>query len=164
MLEVGAGTGRNIPYLLDAVGPQGTIIGVDASAGMLEEARKMVERHGWSGVRLVQQDAAKLELDRDVDAVLFSLSYSVLPEPQLALAHAWRRLRPSSRLAVMDMGLAEHKLRRLFDPIARLLAKLAPGDAYSRPWEDLATYGSVATERFLFGLYYVSTVEKTAEG
>ncbi len=160
VLEIGAGTGRNLPYLVDAVGPSGTIIALDASQGMLAEARKLVQRHGWSNVRLLHQDASQLEVDHDLDAVLFSLSYSVLPEPGLALARAWKRLRPSSRVVVMDMGLTDSRFRRLLDPIARLLIKVAPGDAYSRPWDDLANYGSVETERFLLGLYYVCTVEK----
>jgi cytochrome P450/ubiquinone/menaquinone biosynthesis C-methylase UbiE len=160
VLEIGAGTGRNLPYLVDAVGPSGAIIAVDASEGMLAEARQLVERHGWSNVQLLRQDAAQLHLDRDVDGVLFSLSYSVLPEPGPALARAWKLLRPDSRLVVMDMGLTETRLRRVLDPIARLLDKLGPGDPYSRPWEDLANYGPVTTERFLLGLYYVCTVEK----
>jgi hypothetical protein len=63
----------------------------------------------------------------------------------------------------MDMGLTDLRLRRALGLIARLLAKLAPGDPYSRPWDDLASYGPVATERFLLGLYYVCTVEKLAE-
>lgn len=65
------------------------VIAVDASEGMLAEAGKLVERHGWSNVQLLRQDASQLQLDRlDVDAVFFSLSYSVLPEPGLALARA----------------------------------------------------------------------------
>src|SRR6478752_3197857 len=44
VLEIGAGTGRNFPYLVEAVGPSGTVIGVDASKGMLAEARRLVER------------------------------------------------------------------------------------------------------------------------
>jgi cytochrome P450/ubiquinone/menaquinone biosynthesis C-methylase UbiE len=163
VLEIGAGTGRNLPYLLDAVGPNGTVIAVDASEGMLAEAGKLVDRGGWSNVQLLRQDAAQLQLDNDVDAVLFSLSYSVLPEPGLALARAWKLLRPSARLVVMDMGLTDLRFRLAFGLIARLLAKLAPGDPYSRPWNDLANYGSVATKRFLLGLYYICTVEKTAE-
>jgi demethylmenaquinone methyltransferase/2-methoxy-6-polyprenyl-1,4-benzoquinol methylase len=160
VLEIGAGTGRNLPYLVDAVGPSGTIIAVDASQGMLAEAGKLVQRHGWSNVRLLHQDATRLEVDHDLDAVLFSLSYSVLPEPGFALARAWKRLRPSSRVVVMDMGLTHSRFQRLLDPIARLLIKMAPGDAYSRPWDDLANYGLVETERFLLGLYYICTVEK----
>jgi demethylmenaquinone methyltransferase/2-methoxy-6-polyprenyl-1,4-benzoquinol methylase len=161
VLEIGAGTGRNFPYLVEAVGPSGTVIGVDASAGMLAEARKLIERHGWPNVELLQQDAAQLRVDRDLDGVLFSLSYSVLPEPRPALARAWERLRPSSRVVVMDLGLTEGGLHRLLDPIARLLDKLAPGDPYSSPWDDLAAYGPVETERFLLRLYYVSAVAKS---
>jgi SAM-dependent methyltransferase len=50
VLEIGAGTGRNLPYLIDAVGPDGTVIAVDASEGMLAEASKLVERYGWPNV------------------------------------------------------------------------------------------------------------------
>lgn len=159
VLEVGAGTGRNFPYLVDAVGPGGTVIGVDASEGMLREARRLVEKRGWSNVRLQQQDAARLALDRDVDAVLFSLSYSAMPEPQRALPRAWERLRPGGRLVVMDAGLTQTRFRPLLDPIARLLIRLGPGNPYSRPWEDLAAYGAVALERFMW-IYYVCTVAK----
>jgi ubiquinone/menaquinone biosynthesis C-methylase UbiE len=161
VLEIGAGTGRNFPYLVKAVGPSGTVIGVDASQGMLAEAGKLIERHGWSDVQLLHQDATQLKVDRDLDGVLFSLSYSVLPEPRPALAWAWERLRPSSRVVVMDMGLTQGGLYRLLAPIARLLIKFAPGDAYSDPWGDLASYGAVKTERFLLGFFYVSAVAKS---
>jgi ubiquinone/menaquinone biosynthesis C-methylase UbiE len=160
VLEVGAGSGRNFPYLVEAVGPSGTVIGVDASPGMLAEARKLIERHGWSNVQLLQQDATQLEVDRDVDGVLFSLSYSAMPEPRPALALAWERLRPSSRVVVMDAGLTQGGPWRLLAPIARLLVKYAPGDAYSDPWSDLAKYGPIETKRFLFGFFYVSAVTK----
>jgi ubiquinone/menaquinone biosynthesis C-methylase UbiE len=160
VLEIGAGTGRNFPYLVDAVGPSGTVIGVDASEGMLAEARKLIGHHGWSNVQLLHQDATKLRLDRDLDGVLFSLSYSALPEPGPALALGWELLRPKGRVVVMDMGLTRSRWHRLLDPIARLLVKLGPGDPYSDPWSDLAAYGTVETERFLAGFYYVSTVAK----
>lgn len=160
VLEIGAGTGRNFPYLLDAVGPSGTIIGVDASQGMLAEAGKLIKRRGWSNVQLLHQDATQLQVDGDVDGVLFSLSYSALPEPRPALARGWERLRPDGRVVVMDMGFTHSRWHRLLDPIARLLVKLGPGDAYSDPWSDLATYGTVETERFLMNFYYVSLVTK----
>src|SRR3954452_10197469 len=82
VLEIGAGTGRNFPYLVDAVGPSGRVIGVDASEGMLAEAAKLIARRGWSNVELLRQDAAQLEIEGEVDGVLFSLSYSAMPEPR----------------------------------------------------------------------------------
>jgi hypothetical protein len=53
----------------------------------------------------------------------------------------------------MDLGLHEHLASRVLRPIANLLSKLAPGDAYSQPWNDLSSYGPVTTERFLLDLY-----------
>jgi ubiquinone/menaquinone biosynthesis C-methylase UbiE len=160
VLEIGAGTGRNFRYLLEAVGATGTVIGVDASAGMLAEAEKLIDREGWTNVRLLRQDAARLDLDGDVDGVLFSLSYSAMPEPRPALAAAWQRLRGGGRVVVMDLGLTEGGPARMLDPIARILLKFTPGDPYSDPWTDLARYGEVHTRRFLARLFYVSTVTK----
>lgn len=160
VLEIGAGTGRNLPYLLDVVGPTGTVIAIDASPGMLAEARKLVDSRGWSNVRLLQQDAGALEVDAELDAVLFSLSYSVLPDPQSALARAWERLRPGGRVVVMDVGLTYSRFHRLLAPIGRLLEKLGPGDAFSEPWDDLAAYGHVETEFFMACFYYVSAIQK----
>lgn len=159
VLEIGAGTGRNIPYLVDAVGPSGTVIAVDASPGMLAEAHRLVDSRGWSNVELLHQDAAHLEVGHHLDAVLFSFSYSALPEPRSALARAWERMQPGSRVVVLA-GNLDTRLNCLLGPIARLLIELAPGDPYSNPWDDLAAYGPIRTERFLLGIHYISVVIK----
>lgn len=49
----------------------------------------------------------------------------------------------------------------MLDPIAKGLVKLGPGHPYVRPWDDLARFGEVATDRFLH-LFYVCTVTKPA--
>lgn len=163
VLEIGVGTGRNLPYLVDAVGPTGRVIAVDASPGMLAEARKLIDERGWVNVQLLQQDAARLDVDAELDGVLFSLSYSVLPDPLPALARSWEQLRPGRPIVVMDLGLTHSRAHRMLAPIARLLEKLGPGDAFSEPWEDLAAYGEIETEFFLAHLYYVSAVRKESE-
>ena len=135
------------------------MIAVDASAGMLAEAEKLVRREGWQNVELIHRDATKLELDTDLDGVLFSLSYSVLPNR----GRRWRSAGTGSargRVVVMDLGLTGSRFHRLLAPIGWLLERLAPGDAYSEPWDDLRACGEVETERFLLGFYYVSTVTK----
>jgi ubiquinone/menaquinone biosynthesis C-methylase UbiE len=163
VLEVAVGSGRNLPYLVDAVGPTGRVIGVDLSTGMLREAEKMVARRGWSNVTLVEGDATALDLDRDLDAILFSLSWSVIPDPVAALSRVWDRLRPGGRVAVMDMNVTESRLRPLLTPIARRLNRLGPGRADALPLDDLAPFGEVATDRLLH-LFYVCSVEKPGAG
>jgi len=164
VLEVGVGSGRNLPYLIDAVGPTGRIVGVDASPGMLAQARRLVAERGWQNVELIEQDGQRLEVEGPVDAVLFALSYSVIPDPAPALARAWAALRADGRLVIMDAGLTHTPLRKLLAPITRLLVKLGPGDPYARPWDDFGLYGPVSVERFMFGIYYVLTAVKSRAG
>jgi len=163
VLEVGCGTGRNFPYLLEAVGPTGRVVGIDASPGMLAEAQRLIKRHQWSNVELHRQDAAELTRGETFDAALFSLSYSVIPASRTAAHRAWDLLRPGGRLVVMDAGVPDSALGRILDPVARLLVKLAPGDPYSRPWEDLDDLDAPHTERFLLGIYYVVVITKPGE-
>jgi ubiquinone/menaquinone biosynthesis C-methylase UbiE len=161
-LEVGVGSGRNLPYLLDAVGPGGAVVGVDLSAGMLAEARGLLDRRGAADARLIQASAATVDYERRFDAVLFSLSYSVIPadvRPQ-ALERAWDALRPGGRLVVLDGGTARTRLRPLIAPIARQLTKLGPGNPDTNPTDDLARYGEVVSEPVLLDIYFLYTVVK----
>jgi ubiquinone/menaquinone biosynthesis C-methylase UbiE len=166
VLEVGVGSGRNLPYLLDAVGPGGAVVGVDLSAGMLAEARKLVARRGATNVELIEADASTVSLDREFDAALFSLSYSVIPAAvrPAALARAWDRLRPGGRLVVFDGGLTRTRLRRLIEPIVRQLTRLGPGDPDIDPTDDLSRLGKLTAEPALLDIYFVYTVTKPAHG
>lgn len=161
ILEVGCGTGRNLPLLCEAVGDDGRVVGVDASGGMLERAQHLVARRGLQNVRLMLGDATEVALEDRVDAVLFSLSYSVLPDRQGVVSRVWEALRPGGRLVVMDAGLPTSRLGRLLTPLGEALATVFPGDPYSRPWEDLAQLGhAVETEWFQFGTYFICLARK----
>jgi demethylmenaquinone methyltransferase/2-methoxy-6-polyprenyl-1,4-benzoquinol methylase len=161
VMEVGCGTGRNLALLREAVGSEGEVIGVDASAGMLAEAQKMISRSSWQNVVLIHEDAAKLAFDQPVDVAYFSLSYSVLPDRDAALDAAWNAVRPGGRLAVMDAGIPDNRLGRLLAPAAEVVATVFPGDPYSEPWKDLARLSpTVQTERFQFSLYFICIAQK----
>ncbi len=161
VVEVGCGTGRNLALLAEAVGAAGHVIGVDATPGMLARAQRLVARRRWRNVRLELVDASKLTLDRPADAVFFSYSYSVLPEREPVLDRAWDVLRPGGRLVVVDAGLTPNLIGRLLTPIGEWLARVFPGDPYSRPWDDLARLARpVETERFALGLHFICAIDK----
>jgi len=157
VLEVGCGTGRNLPYLVKAVGPQGRVYGVDYSDGMLARARAMCERRGWRNVTLLQQDARHLDLPEEVDAALFSLSYAVMPEPSRVLEQTWKFVRARGSTVVMDAKLLPGLLGKLQRPFIILVMKATVlGDPDVRPWEDLRKLTPYfEMQEFNFGTYYI---------
>jgi ubiquinone/menaquinone biosynthesis C-methylase UbiE len=135
VLEVGCGTGRNLPHLVNAVGPTGHVYGIDCCEGMLARAKQLCERQQWRNVTLSQQDAAQLVMREPVDGVLFSLCYTVMPEPREVLKQAWKYLRPNKHLVIMDGKLARGLLGRLSRPFIILSSKTTVlGDLDERPW------------------------------
>jgi ubiquinone/menaquinone biosynthesis C-methylase UbiE len=163
VLEVGCGSGRNLPLLVDAVGPSGKVYGVDISTGMLDRAKRLVDRRGWSNVELRVEDAARLTRPDELDGVLFGLSYAVLPERRTALEAGWKLLRLGGRLVIVEGRLPDNLLGRLLRAPTLALSRLTVlGDPDARGWEDLAELSPDVRTRWLqFGMYYVSRAVKS---
>jgi ubiquinone/menaquinone biosynthesis C-methylase UbiE len=56
------GTGQEFPLIQERIGPQGEILGVDWSDGMLEQARRKIADNGWTNVKLVKGDVTALDM------------------------------------------------------------------------------------------------------
>jgi SAM-dependent methyltransferase len=84
----GGGTGGNLAYLRDAVGPSGVVVGVDLTRGMLDRARALVEAEEWANVHVVQGDARTIPVRGRVDGVLASFVVGMLDDPASAV-HTW---------------------------------------------------------------------------
>ncbi|HEX6993667.1 MAG TPA: class I SAM-dependent methyltransferase [Gammaproteobacteria bacterium] len=128
VIDIGCGTGRNFPLLVKTVGPRGRVVGLDCSAGMLAEARRRVERHGWHNVELVRGDAVALDgVDEPVDAVLSVWCYGTVYDLAGALRRATDVLRPGGRIAIMTFVRASPErgpLRWLY-PLYRFAVRCA---------------------------------------
>lgn len=163
VLEVGCGRGDNLAALRAAVGEGGLVVGTDVSPGMLERAESRRRQAGWQNVELLCQDAAHLEAPGPFEAILFSLSYSVMEARQATLASAWRLLRPGWRLVVMDAGLPDNVVGRLLGPVTRALSRgTVLGDPGTRPWRDLDELGgeAISVRWMAPGTYFVSSARK----
>ena len=70
VVELGCGTGVNFSMIMERIGPEGRLIGVDISRGMLDRARQRAERAGWTNVELTHGDIAEYTLPKEVSGVL----------------------------------------------------------------------------------------------
>lgn len=157
VLEIGCGTGRNLEHLVKAVGPCGRVYGVDYSDGMLARAQKLCDEHRWNNVTLLRQDAQALELPGPVDGALFSFSYTVIPQPQTALARVWTYLRPGRHVVILDGPLFPGILGRVFRPLVLLISKATVlGDPDAAPWQDLEELTSAVEREYRnLGTYHI---------
>ena len=107
VVDVGCGTGMNLPLLAEAVGPTGRVVGVDFSASMLAQARARAERHRLANVELVEADAASFVFPDGLGRVIATFSLSMMPDPRQVIARAAAALPPDGRLAVLDFRVPE---------------------------------------------------------
>ena len=106
VLDVGCGTGRNFPLLVERVGKQGKIIGVDYSEGMLEQAQRRIRTEGWRNIELICDDAARLDRVTElVDAVTAIWCLGIVYDLEAALNRIAELMRSGARCAIMDLSL-----------------------------------------------------------
>ena len=116
-IEVGIGSGLNIPFYSPAVT---RAVGVDLSQEMLRHAH---ERAAHLGIpfALVQADAEALPFpDAAFDTVAISLALCTIPDPVKALRELGRICRPGGRIVML-----EH-VRSTTRPLAALQRALSP--------------------------------------
>lgn len=108
LVELGAGTGRNLARLGERVADLASADLVDLCAPLLAQAQQ--RWHGHSNVACHRADACNWTPAGPVDVVVFAYSLTMIPDWQSALANALSMLRPGGQLAVVDFTLtAEQK-------------------------------------------------------
>lgn len=97
VLDVATGTGTVALAAAQAVGPAGSVVGLDLSAAMLEHAR--VRARGTDQLTFVQGDAMHLPFgDASFDAVLCASGLFFMPDLVEALREWGRVLKPGGRV------------------------------------------------------------------
>ena len=102
LLDVGCGPGFYVAELLERVGPDGHVSGVDTSAPMLTIAARRVE--GYENVEILDAPATALPFESgSFDGAISVQVLEYVDGVALALAELHRVLRPGGRLVVWDV-------------------------------------------------------------
>lgn len=128
VLEVSVGTGTNLPFIGEAVGVGGQIVGLDISPAMLAECRRKMHR---AAIRadLVEGEASRLPFDGDTfDAVFHHGGIAEFGDPKGAIEEMMRVARPGAKLVICDVG---RPAGRRLSLVNRLLLRFQP--EYDKP-------------------------------
>jgi ubiquinone/menaquinone biosynthesis C-methylase UbiE/rhodanese-related sulfurtransferase len=108
VIDLACGTGSLARQAAERVqGNGGRVIGIDASARMVEAAREQAA--GAGNLEFLVHDASVLPLpDDSCDVIFCRFALPLLADPPLALARSLAVLSPGGRFAVMGIGGASH--------------------------------------------------------
>ena len=149
VLDVACGPGNFTRAFADEAGPDGLVVGLDASPTMLAQAAR--ERPG-DGVEYVRASATDLPFaDASFDAVCCFAALYLIEEPLLAVAEIVRVLAPGGRVALLSSVARGPMPSRLADAVVRPLTgvRIFGRDELTR---ELRAQGLVSVEQRVSGL------------
>ena len=104
--DLGAGSGHYVLAIANLVGESGTVYAVDVQKGLLDNIKNEVIRRGYDNVEIVWGDLEKSGgakiADNTLDLVLISNTLFQVKSKQILLQEAWRILKLSGTLVVID--------------------------------------------------------------
>ncbi len=140
VLELGIGTGRNIPYYPSAV----RLTGIDLSPAMLALAHRRAQELGRA-VDLRVGDAQVLDVpDARFDTVVVTLALCTIPDDRRVVAEAKRVLRPGGQFLLLEHVRSPLlPVRLLQQLVAPLFRRFAADQILREPLDHLEAEGFV---------------------
>ncbi len=160
VLDLGCGPGGSLPFLVEAVGPAGEVVGVEISAEVALNAHRRIAHHQWRNVRVVEAAAETAVLEGSFDGALMFGAPDVYASPA-ALANVLPRLRTGARVVFFGAKTSRRRLGWLLNPLLRRAfprisfpTTPVPNDT---PWEQLAPHlPDLVVEELFFGWMFLA--------
>lgn len=146
VLEIGIGTGLNLPYYDTA--KVGRIWGLEPVQGMRDRARRRAE-FGRLDVEFIDLPGEEIPLDdASVDTVLVTYTLCTIPDTVAALAGMRRVLKPGGRMLFCEHGIApDESIKRWQNRLNPAWKKLAGGCNMNRDMPEIISNSGFTIER-----------------
>ena len=159
ILDVSTGTGANIPLLIDKYPDYESIVGVDFTSAMLNQAAQRVRNNGWQNIELKLMDAREMSsaLDGCFDLVMSTYSLSIIPESPRVLDEMKKLTCKDGYVMLLDCQKFKGLLR-VYNPMAIFLSTRLGGNSqtYSVPVSEIASnvFRPVSRRMMYSGMFY----------
>ena len=160
VLDAGCGPGGTFPYLAEAVGAGGEVVGVEISPETARNARRRIEANHWNNFQVLVGDAKTVELTGMFDGLVMFAAPDVYASPE-AVANLLGHLKVGARVVVFGAKLSDRRLGRMLNMLFRALMKLSfpstPGLAYD-PLNALRSHlADVQMEELFLGCMFFAS-------
>ena len=163
VVDLGCGTGLCFPLLMEKIGPNGKLIGVDISTEMLSVAEKRVKSAGWSNVELIHSDIEKFELPDEINGLISTGVFGYLGERTKVLEKIYKSLVNNGKVVIVDGKRPEKWPSLLFKLFVKLSSPYGLTESYfdnNTPEIVSRVFENVTFENMYGGLLYITSGEK----
>lgn len=103
LLDVGCGSGIDLPALSQMTGPNGVVVGVDTNPALILKARETIAIHALRNAWVFEADAEHLGFATgEYDRARADRALQHTKHPEKVLAEMWRVLRPGGILTAIE--------------------------------------------------------------
>ena len=139
VIDLGSGSGMDVFFAAERVGPSGSVAGIDYTAEQLDKARRIAREAGYSQVELREGRIEELPADAEsCDCVISNGVINLAPDKASVFAEVARVLKKGGRLAIADI-VSEQQMKESIvcdaDLWASCIGGAAQEDAYSEAIE-----------------------------
>lgn len=129
VLEIGVGTGKNLPYFNGNV----DLTAIDFSPGMLEIAKRKKIEAGLKDLKLYEMDVQNLKFkDNTFDAVVSTFVFCTVPDPIAGLKEVYRVVKPKGKVIFLEHMKSKYFVVNIMLYLMNILSEKLLGTSMTR--------------------------------
>lgn len=129
VLEVGIGTGENLPYYKKNI----DLTGIDFSPGMLQIAENRKIQLNLNTLQLCEMDVQNLKFKENTfDTVISTFVFCTVPDPIAGLKEAYRVLKPGGKAIFLEHMKSRYFLLNIMLYVMNIFSKNLLGTSMTR--------------------------------
>ena len=163
VIDLGCGTGLCFPLIMEKIGSNGKLIGVDISSEMLSVAEDKVKSAGWANVELVHSDIEEYEFPVGINSLISTGVFGYLEQREHVLKKIYKSLLNNGKVVIVDGKRPQRWPSFLFKVFVKLSSPYGLTESYfdnNTPKLVSRLFQNVTFEDMYGGLLYITSGEK----